>query len=681
MSVRKFRASRVNNTTANVYVGQPGDMFYDPITGQLKISDGTTPGGHYINLVIATPTVAGAIKAGPGANVSSDGTLTIDTAGLPLSIGDLDIVAANISTVNANENLNLISNGTGEVNIVGNLHVHTTAQGPDYPTPILQADNSGNVITNGNLITNGNTYLVGTTTFVGPTVHTGNLVTNGNLITIGASYFIGNITEVGNITVTGNAVNNGYSVFNGNTTFNGNTIRNGSTISTGDVTWTGNTTTNGNAINNGPTVFNGNITITGNIIQTGNSTVNGATINNGLSVFNGNIAMTGNAVIAGNTNITGTATLTGNSYITGNTFVTGSATLTGNSYITGNTFVTGPTTVTGNVTITGNSVQTGKSIFIVSDPSSTIGSVEITGDPNGLYQTPINTGVMLQITGQDNLPNRIYADANANYNVITGRRFEGNMTNPTGVQGNIDLMRYSGVAYTTAGWANVGPARMSITTNEIQTGTNQGARIEFWTTANSAGPASSAITRTATIDPALGVWSNVGFVTVGNVIASNIIVGGLTIANNAIYSTLSASDINIGLLAATANIVMNRTTVFKKDTWLQGNLRLNGANGTGSGFNKTGGTVTANGQTGQVISNADSLAKSAAGTFTINNNYITSDKDIVIINIGAGGSVNSYAATVTRVNAAGFCNVTVTNSGTGALAEALTFNFAVIKVN
>jgi len=142
MSIRKFRASRVNNTTANVYVGQPGDMFYDPLTGQMKISDGTTPGGHYVTLVVATSTQVGGIKAGPGANVSSDGTLTIDTAGLPLSIGDLDIFGSNISTVNANENLNLLSNGTGAVNIVGNLHVHTTAQGADYPTPILEADRS-----------------------------------------------------------------------------------------------------------------------------------------------------------------------------------------------------------------------------------------------------------------------------------------------------------------------------------------------------------------------------------------------------------------------------------------------------------------------------------------------------------------------------------------------------------
>ena len=91
MSIRKFRAARVTTTTASTFVGQPGDMFYDEATGQLKVSDGHTPGGHFIPLVIATGTTAGAIKAGPGATIAGDGTLTINTAGLPLNVGDLVI--------------------------------------------------------------------------------------------------------------------------------------------------------------------------------------------------------------------------------------------------------------------------------------------------------------------------------------------------------------------------------------------------------------------------------------------------------------------------------------------------------------------------------------------------------------------------------------------------------------
>ena len=100
MSIRKFRAARVTTITASQYVGQVGDMFYDESTGQLHVSDGHTPGGHIANLAIASTTQVGGIKAGAGANVSIDGTLTINTAGLPLSIGDLAIAQANISTAN-----------------------------------------------------------------------------------------------------------------------------------------------------------------------------------------------------------------------------------------------------------------------------------------------------------------------------------------------------------------------------------------------------------------------------------------------------------------------------------------------------------------------------------------------------------------------------------------------------
>jgi len=145
MAIKKFRAGRVSSADASTWIGEPGTMFYDEATGQLKIADGVTPGGSYIPLVIATPTVAGAIKAGPGANVAVDGTLTIDTAGLPLSIGNLSIIGANISTVGTDENLNLISNGSGEINVVGNFHVHTVEQGPNSASPIFSVVSDGQV--------------------------------------------------------------------------------------------------------------------------------------------------------------------------------------------------------------------------------------------------------------------------------------------------------------------------------------------------------------------------------------------------------------------------------------------------------------------------------------------------------------------------------------------------------
>ena len=417
MSIKKFRASRVNNTTVSSYVGQPGDIFYDEVSGKLKISDGHTVGGHYIDVVVATPTQLGGIKAGPGANVSVDGTLTIDTTGIPLSVGDLYIAQANISAVNANEDLNLFTNDTGNINLVGNLRVQTTSAGL-YSTPVFGVDNRGNLTVNGNLITNGGTYLVGTTTFVGPTVHqgsittTGNLTTIGNLIVNGPSYFVGNVTEVGNLTITGNSVNNGTSVFNGNTTF---------------------------------------------------------------------------------------------------------------------------------VVATQNSVE---------------GAVEITGDTNGLWQTPVTTGVMLHVTGQASLPSRIYNDAMSNYALYVGRRFNGTMSAPTAVLANDDISRFAGGVYTSAGWANIGPSRISFVSSENQTGTNQGGRIEFWTTANSAGPAYANIQRIASVDAAVGFQAT-QFTTAGNVTAGNVIATTVTATN------LTANSVSLQnqITGANTNISTNTTAI------------------------------------------------------------------------------------------------------------------------
>ena len=511
MSIRKFRSGRVPNATASTWVGEVGTMFYDETTGQLKIADGHTPGGRYINLVVATTTQLGGIKAGPGANVSVDGTLTIDTTGIPLSIGDLYIAQANISAVNANEDLNFFTNGTGNINLIGNLHVYATSQSVNA-TPILEARNDGNVYVNGNLITNGGTYHNGNVAFIGDTTHLGNLYITGDTVNNGLSVFNGDITMTGNAAIVGN------------TKITGNTLVTGTTTVTGSAFLTGNSYVTGNTLVTGTTTVAGNTLVTGNTTVTGNTSVVGATYLTGNSYVTGNTFVTGTTTVSGNTYVTGAVTtITGNTYLTGNSFVTGTVNVTGNSYITGNTFVQGPTTVTGNITVTGNSVQTGLSTFVVSQQNSTIGAVEITGDTNGLSQTPITTGVMLHITGQASLPSRIYNDAMNNYALYVGRRFNGTISSPTAVLANDDIMRFAGGVYTSAGWANIGPSRISFVSSENQTGTNQGGRIELWTTANSAGPAYANIQRIATVDAAVGVQAT-QFTTTGNVTAGNIAV-------------------------------------------------------------------------------------------------------------------------------------------------------------
>lgn len=569
MSIQKLFTSRSNKTTGSTYVGERGHIFYDETGGQLRLSDGHTPGG--LPILVASTTA---------------------------NLGNLYVAGSTISTVNPNEDLNLNSNGTGNVNIVGSLRI-LTSTGYYSTTPVLSASQAGNVTVNGNLITNGTTY------FVGPTIHQGSIITNGNLIVNGQSYFVGSVTEVGNLNVSGNANIAGPASYYGlQTTY-------------------------------GATVFNGNVTTNGNI----------------------NIA--------------------GNLYQTGNNIVTGTL------------------------------LQYGSSTFIVTQQNSTTGAIEITGDTSGNWQTPVNTGVMLHVTGQANNSDRVYIDSLGSYSVLAGRRFEGTMASPTGVQGNVDLFRVAGTPYTTGGWANIGPARIAFTTNEIQTGTNQGGRIEFWTTANASGPAYSTITRTATIDPALGVTAT-GFVTTGNVTANYFVGNGAALTGLSTYSNanvasylptysgnIAAGNVAItlnetvgGNVIVTGNITAGNVNITNNETvggtvTVTGNVKVGGnlilsntAGGVTQSTNKTT-AVTANGATGQITMASGTIGAYTINAFTVNNSYVNSN-DSIIVNLQTPVTAGTYLVTVGAVAAGSFIIYVYNATGAGH-NDALVINFAVIR--
>ena len=450
MALYEFWTSR-NNSVANTaaYVGKIGRLFYDNTDGILKISDGSTPGGVRITYPPATTTTIGGIKAGPGANVGVDGTLTIDTTGLPLSIGNLSFVDTTISVATANQNLILATNGSGNVDLVGNVNFHTTAS--PNSDPLFSVDNFGNVIVNGRLNVNGETR------------------------------FVGNVEHLGNLVITGVTINNGLSIFNG------------------DLNITGNAR------------LVGNTNVTGNTLVTGNTTV------------------TGNTFVTGYTTVTGTTTVIGNTYVSGQV-----TTITGNTYLQGNSFVTGT------ISITGNSVQTGLSTYIVSTLNTTQGAVEITGNAAGLYQTPVNSGVMLQVTGQLSQPGRIYNDGQNNYPVYVGRRYNGNVVTPTQVLNNQDVVRFGGTAYTSGGWQGNGIARISILANEDQTLTNQGSRIEFWLTPN--GNSSSNIANVVVLTSStMSVNANVAVGANSTLTTPRVVIndGGIRTINGGIWANVS----------------------------------------------------------------------------------------------------------------------------------------------
>lgn len=145
MALYEFFTSRNNGANISTFVGQAGRLFYDGSNGVLKISDGVTPGGANVQLPVATTTLLGGIKAGPGANVAVDGTLTIDTTGLPLSIGNLEILDTTIKTAQVNRDLYLVSNGTGNVNLIGEVHFYKPDGFPPTEEPFFRATTDGQI--------------------------------------------------------------------------------------------------------------------------------------------------------------------------------------------------------------------------------------------------------------------------------------------------------------------------------------------------------------------------------------------------------------------------------------------------------------------------------------------------------------------------------------------------------
>ena len=86
--------------------------------------------------------------------------------------------------------------------------------------------------------------------------------------------------------------------------------------------------------------------------------------------------------------------------------------------------------------------------------------------------------------------------------------------------------------------------------------------------------------------------------------------------------------------------------------------------------------VTLNKSSGQITMNAASLAAGTTVLFTLTNSTLTA-KDVLIVNVGSGGTSGAYWPYVANV-AAGSAVIGVYNNTVGALSEAIVINYAVI---
>jgi hypothetical protein len=242
----------------------------------------------------------------------------------------------------------------------------------------------------------------------------------------------------------------------------------------------------------------------------------------------------------------------------------------------------------------------GQTLFVSPAIDSLNSALEISGELNGAYLPPTNIGGMLQITGQQGLPARVYLDAQNNYPVWIGRRHNGNITNPTAVLANQVFNRMGGNPYLSSGaFTSLGTTRIDYVALEDQTSTNQGSAIQLWTTPIGANTpvtgmtiASTGITNAANVIPIsdqsynLGTptnrWNNVyagqGGLWLADSVTDvetqlgvssgtfyingvqNIALGNLVIANTTFETSNPAYNINMGNVADTGYFEISRTT-------------------------------------------------------------------------------------------------------------------------
>ncbi len=143
----------------------------------------------------------------------------------------------------------------------------------------------------------------------------------------------------------------------------------------------------------------------------------------------------------------------------------------------------------------------GQATFYIPEQDPLEGAFKIIGSAGGNFTPPMNTGVMLQITGQNNDASRLYNDSIGSFAAFVGRRLNGNVSSPTAVQAGDEIIRISSTGYDGTQMPGAGTARIVFQAMENYTTTARGSNLSFWATAVS----SNVLSKVATVDVANGV--------------------------------------------------------------------------------------------------------------------------------------------------------------------------------
>jgi hypothetical protein len=135
---------------------------------------------------------------------------------------------------------------------------------------------------------------------------------------------------------------------------------------------------------------------------------------------------------------------------------------------------------------------------------------------------------------------------------------------------------------------------------------------------------------------------------------------------------LTGSTIDNTVIGGTTAAAVTGTTIYASSE-----LGYNAsAQGTVTQATSKATGVTLNKSSGQITMNAASLAAGTTVLFTLTNSILTA-KDVLIVNVGSGGTSGAYWPYVANV-AAGTAVIGVYNNTASPLAEAIVINYAVI---
>jgi hypothetical protein len=282
------------------------------------------------------------------------------------------------------------------------------------------------------------------------------------------------------------------------------------------------------------------------------------------------------------------------------------------------------------------------------------GAMQIIGSTSGNSIAPGITGAMLQITGQLDIPCRIYYDGNSDYVSWVARRYNGNVANPTQVLINEDVLRINSTAATDAGMGNVAMAQMRMTALENQTTTAQGSSITF--TVTPVGSSASSRVDVANITVANGVTST-KFTTAGTVSATGNITGGNVLTGGTVSATGNITGGNVltgGLISATGNITGGNVSATNYTGKVTHSIRNAGV--------VTGTTLTLN------VTTDDLVKCTFTDAFTVAFSNIIAGRVVTLIATNtSAGDTDIITAGISSVNMQGDSTLTVTQQTTAVI--------------